>query len=110
MELTYKNEKLKELCVNPKYNKELVKKYGSDVAKNLPQRIKQLEAFNSLNDIPITPPFRRHKLSGDREGEFAINITNQYRLIFRQKENNIIIEDLRKIKEIEIMEVSKHYE
>ena len=110
MELTYKNEKLKELCENPKYNKELVKKYGSDVAKKLPQRIKQLEAFNSLNDIPINPPFRRHKLSGDREGKFAINITNQYRLIFRQKENNIIIEDLREIKEIEIMEVSKHYE
>ena len=110
MELTYKNEKLKELCVNPKYNKELVKKYGADVAKKLPQRIKELEAFNSLNDIPTFPPFRRHKLSGNREGEFAINITNQYRLIFRQKENNIIIEDLRKIKEIEIMEVSKHYE
>ena len=110
MELTYKNEKLKELCVNPKYNKELVKKYGSDVAKKLPQRIKELEAFNSLNDIPTFPPFRRHKLSGNREGEFAINITNQYRLIFRQKDNNIIIEDLREIKEIEIMEVSKHYE
>ncbi len=110
MELTYKNEKLKELCLNPKYNKELVKKYGADVAKKLPQRIKELEAFNSLNDIPTFPPFRRHKLSGNREGEFAINITNQYRLIFRQKENNIIIEDLRKIKEIEIMEVSKHYE
>ena len=110
MELTYKNEKLKELCVNPKYNKELVKKYGTDVAKKLPQRIKELEAFNSLNDIPTFPPFRRHKLSGNIDGEFAINITNQYRLIFRQKENNIIIEDLRKIKEIEIMEVSKHYE
>lgn len=110
MELTYKNEKLKELCINPKYNKELVKKYGVDVAKRLPQRIKELEAFNSLNDIPTFPPFRRHKLSGNREGEFAINITNQYRLIFRQKDNNIIIEDLREIKEIEIMEVSKHYE
>ena len=68
MELTYKSKKLKELCENPKYNKELLKKYGSDVAKKLPQRIKQLEAFNSLNDIPINPPFRRHKLSGDREG------------------------------------------
>ena len=110
MELTYKNEKLQNICENSKYNKELVKKYGIEVSKKLPQRIKELKAFNSLNDVPINPPFRRHKLTGDRDNQFAISITNQYRLIFRQKENNIIIEDLRKIKEIEIMEVSKHYE
>lgn len=110
MELTYKNDKLQDLCENPKFNKELVKKYGPKVAVNLPKRIKELKAFNSLNDVPTSPPYRRHKLTGDRDGQFAISINNQYRLIFRQKENKIIIEDLRKIKEIEIMEVSKHYE
>ena len=110
MDLTYKTKKLQDLCENPKYNKELAKNYGTEVAKKLPRRIKELKAFDSLNDVPITPPFRRHKLIGNRDGEFAINITNQYRLIFRQKDNNIIIEDLKRIKEIEIMEVSKHYE
>ena len=110
MELTYKNEKLHNICENSKYNKELVKKYGIEVAKKLPQRIKELKAFNSLNDVPTNPPFRRHKLTGDRNGQFAVNVTGQYRLIFMQKKNNIIIEDLKEIKEIEIMEVSKHYE
>ena len=110
MELTYKNDKLQDLCENPKFNKELVKKYGAEVAVKLPKRIKELKAFSSLNDVPTSPPYRRHKLTGDRDGQFAININGQYRLIFRQKENKIIIEDLRKIKEIEIMEVSKHYE
>ena len=110
MELTYKTKKLQKLCEDPSYNKELVKKYGTDVAKKLPKRIKELKAFNSLNDVPISLPYRRHKLSGDLKEYFAVNITVQYRLIFRQKENNIIIEDLRKIREIEIMEVSKHYE
>lgn len=61
-------------------------------------------------DVPQTLPFRRHKLTGDLKECFAINITMQYRLIFKQKDNNIVIEDLREIKEIEIMEVSKHYE
>lgn len=110
MDLTYKTKKLHDLCEDPRLNKELNKKYGAEVAKRLPQRIKELKAFPSVNDIPTNPPQRRHKLTGNREGEFAINITNQYRLIFRQKENNIIIEDLRDIKKIEIMEVSKHYE
>ena len=39
MELTYKTAKLQKLCEDPGYNKELVKKYGSEVAKKLPQRI-----------------------------------------------------------------------
>lgn len=110
MNLTYKNEKLKKMCENPAHNKELVKKYGSEVAKKLPRRIAELKSFDSLNDVPTSLPHRRHKLSGDLKECYAINITGQYRLIFRQKDNNIIVEDLRKIKEIEIMEVSKHYE
>lgn len=109
MELTYKDDKLKKLCENKNYNNDLVKKYGVDVAKKLPQRIRELKAFNCLNDVPSSLPFRRHKLSGNYNNCFAINITNKYRLIFRQKENNIIIEDLKEIKEIEIMEVSNHY-
>ena len=110
MELTYKNETLRKLCEDKNYQKELIKKYNKEVAHKLPKRIKELKAFNSLAEIPQTLPYRRHKLKGKLKNYFAINITSQYRLIFRQKENNIIIEDLRKIKEIEIMEVSKHYE
>lgn len=110
MELTYKSDKLQKLCEDSIYNRELVKKYGIEVANKLPRRIKELRAFNSLNDVPTSLPYRRHKLGGDLKDCFAVNITGQYRLIFRQKENNIIIEDLREIKKIEIMEVSKHYE
>lgn len=90
--------------------KNWLKKYGVDVAKKLPQRIKELKSFDSLNDVPITLPYRRHKLTGKLKEYFTININNQYRLLFKQKENNMIIEDLRQIKDIEITEVSKHYE
>lgn len=110
MRLIYKSEKLKNLCENPKYNKELIKKYGIEIANKLPLRINQLKEFESLNDVPVTLPFRRHKLKGNKSNQFAININNQYRLIFSQIDNNIIIEDLNKIKEIKILEVSKHYE
>lgn len=110
MVLTYKSDKLRKLCEEPKCYGELVKKYGIDVAKKIPRRIMELKAFNCLNDVPTTLPFRRHKLKGTLENYFAININGQYRLIFRQKDNKIIIEDLKEIKEIEIMEVSKHYE
>ena len=110
MNLYYKNEKLKNYCENPDYQNEVIKKYGIDVAKNIYSRIADLKDYDSLNDVPIAPPIRRHKLYGDYKDHFAINITRQYRLIFRQKDDNIIIEDLRNIKEIMITEVSKHYE
>ena len=65
MQLTYKTNKLQKLCENPEYNKELVKKYGVEVAKKLPLRIKELKAFDNLNDVPTCLPYRRHKLKGD---------------------------------------------
>lgn len=110
MQITYKTEKLQRLCKDPKYKKELIRKYEVEVAQKLPQRIQELEAFVCLNDVPVTPPFRRHKLQGTFENYFAININEQYRLLFQQKSRNNIITNLKEIKEIEIMEVSKHYE
>lgn len=110
MELTYKNDKLRNLCENPKYRHELIKKYGVEVANKLPLRINMLKAFDNLNDVPSSLPFRRHKLNGKYKDFFAINITQQYRLIFKQSDNNIIISDLKLIKDIKVMEVSKHYE
>ena len=109
MELTYKTKKLRNLCENSKFNKELVKGYGMDVAKKLPQRIKELKAFGTLNDVPVFPPFRRHKLKGDKSELYAVNINMQYRLIFKVL-NNMLVDDLKKIDKIMIMEVSKHYE
>lgn len=110
MLLTYKSKKLEELCENVDYQKELVKRYGKEVGKKLPLRIYQLKSFECLLDVPTTPPFRRHKLKGDRNNQFAINITNQYRLIFTGVGNNILIDDLKEIRCIRIEEVSKHYE
>ena len=37
MELIYKNERLQNICENSKYNRELVKRYGIEVAKKLPK-------------------------------------------------------------------------
>lgn len=111
MTLTYKSKQLQNMCEAPCFSKELVKRYGVDVAKKLPQKIQELKSFEVLSDVPTNPPFRRHKLTGNRNGCFAIDITKQYRLIFKvTNDDTIIIEELNKIKEIMIVEISKHYE
>lgn len=110
MILTYKTKRLEKLCEDIDYQNELVKKYGSEVTKKLQIRIVQLKAFDCLLDVPTSPPFRRHKLKGNRSNQFAISITNQYRLIFTVDGNNILIDNLKEITCIKIEEVSKHYE
>lgn len=107
MKLVYKNKKIENVCTSYSYNNLILKEYGNIVAKKLPQRIIELKSFNSLQDVPTSLPFRRHKLIGKYDGCFAINITNQYRLIFRPLNGN---DDLKQIDKIEILEVSKHYE
>lgn len=108
MRLTYKTDKLYNLCELVSSNKSIVKLYGSQVGQKLPIRIEQLKSFSSLNDVPSFLPFRRHKLEGDYKDCYAINITSKYRLIF--KPLNPETTDLNKITDIEILEVSKHYE
>ncbi len=110
MILTYKNDKLRGLCENVSSNQILIKEYGVDVAKKLPQRIKELKAFESLNDVPTFPPFKRHKLEGKLKDLFAVSITSQFRLIFKPNEYDVKNDNLKDIKNIKIMEVSKHYE
>ena len=60
MQLTYNTNKLKKLREDPKNNKELIKKYGIEGSKKLPLRIKELKAFDTLNDVPTSLPYRRH--------------------------------------------------
>ena len=110
MQLYYKTDKLRKLC-KEENKKEVIKKYGLEFSKKLLIRINLLEKVNNLNEVPTCLPTRRHKLIGNYDGCYAINITNQYRLIFKPKDaDSVIIENLELITKIEITEVSKHYE
>lgn len=105
MQIEYRNPKVEKLCKN---KSKATKEFGKKVGDKLHLRLTQLEAFNNLGDVPNTPPFRRHRLGNNREGQFAINLTERYRLIIEPLNGDI--EDLSSITIIEIEEVSNHYE
>lgn len=46
-------------------------------------RLDVLKAASCLSDVPHTPPIRRHALSGKWAGRYAVDITGNWRLIFR---------------------------
>lgn len=53
-------------------------------------RLAVLRATSSLDLVPVKPPERRHLLIGDRSGQFAVDIDQSYRLVFKPNHDPII--------------------
>jgi proteic killer suppression protein len=46
------------------------------------RKLEILDAATSLDDLAIPPGNRLHALSGDRAGQYAIRVNQQYRICF----------------------------
>lgn len=79
MEIVFKTDKLRKLCNS---SAELQRKYGSKQAQKIQQRLYELQAATTLADISHLPPPRCHLLTGDRAGQFAVDVTERNRLVF----------------------------
>jgi toxin HigB-1 len=67
-----------------------------------------------LNDVPPAPPTRRHELTGEWAGHFAVDVTANWRLIFRPNHNPIPRVasggfDLKAITAIEIVAIEDYH-
>ena len=111
MEITFKTQKLQNIFSS---QSSLIKKYGVDRGRKIMRRISLLLAAQNLNEIPPDPPTRRHRLSGNRKGQFAVNINENYRLVFEpnyyplplKKDGGI---DLELITSIKILDVEDYH-
>jgi proteic killer suppression protein len=79
MEITFSNRQLAKLCSSAK---EMKAKHGARMAEKLQQRLAELAAAETLDDIPRVPPPRCHELTGNRKGRLAVDLVHPYRLIF----------------------------
>jgi toxin HigB-1 len=77
VEISFASRKLKQICES---EKELRKAYGRDGAKKATRRLTDLRAAATLEDMRNLPG-RIHELTGDREGELAIDLGGGKRLI-----------------------------
>ena len=60
-----------------------IRRAFGDRGRRLMMRLDVLKAAANLDDVPHTPPIRRHALSGKWAGHYAVDITGNWRLIFR---------------------------
>lgn len=83
-------------------SKAAVRDLGKDVARRYIERINIIKQARDIAELTKLPALRCHPLKGDREGQYAINLTGFFRLIFSLEGDSLEI--------VRIEEVSKHYD
>ena len=79
MLLRYKTKKLEKACNDYSF---ATKIYGDNMATKLQMRIDQMTAFSSVEELIKYRIGRCHMLTGDRNGQYAMDLVHPYRLIF----------------------------
>ncbi|MFZ1977229.1 MAG: type II toxin-antitoxin system RelE/ParE family toxin [Bacteroidota bacterium] len=77
MEIKYKNRRLEQSLTDPKT---MVKTYGNR-AKKVNQRLKEIKASATLAVLKTIPAAHCHQLSADRDDQFAVDISANFRMI-----------------------------
>ena len=76
MEIQIKDKKLRELCEKQAV---AVKKLGDICARKLRSRLADLTAASRVTELVAGNP---HPLTGDRLGQFAVDLAGGWRLVF----------------------------
>lgn len=104
MDISFKNKKTEKI-----YNdfKTLSKKHGDKQARKIIQRINEIIAAESLNDIKMLRSPRLHSLSGKLKGSWAVDIIHPYRLILKPLNGDTT--DLNTVTQIKIIEIIDYH-
>ncbi len=65
------------------FQRQPVKKLGSDVQRTGLRKLRMLDAATILGDLRVPPGNRLERLKGDRDGQHSIRISKQWRVCFR---------------------------
>ena len=76
MKINFRDKKIRELCER---STTAVKKLGDANARKLQVRLSELESAHCVSELFNGRP---HPLSGDRTGEFAVDLAGGCRLVF----------------------------
>lgn len=77
MKIHYSSRKLEKILTNER----LIFRHYGRMAQKVMNRLSEIRAATSLNDIPSVPPPRRHKLQGEYKNEWGIDVSKNYRVV-----------------------------
>lgn len=82
MIITYKNKKLERICLDQSVAR---KQYGQRMADYIQQRLQELEAAETVEELIQYGIGRCHPLKGRRQGQYAMDLEQPHRLVFTVK-------------------------
>lgn len=110
MEITFADRKLQK---NVNDDRKRVSVYGQLQADKLRERLVQLLVASTLEEVRHLPG-KFHELGGNRKGQWACDLNQPYRLIFRPHEDPIPINSdgqyvWAEIRGVEILEIVNYH-
>lgn len=99
MEVQFRTKKLQRQY---EHSEVAIKAFGATIARKYVLRINTIKSARDIDELRALPVLRCHPLKGNRQGQWAMNLTGFFRLIFSLKGNKLEIAF--------IEEVSKHYD
>lgn len=88
MKVTFKNKRMERICTQ---NEIAIRKFGLNMSEKIEQRISELIAFKTVDQLILYSLGHCHQLKGNRKGQYAIDLVQPYRLIFMKEDSKIEI-------------------
>lgn len=88
MHVIFNNNEIEKICTNPDYAK---KKYGKNMAYKIFERINFMISTKDVETMIRIRYGRCHKLKGDREGQYSLDLVHPYRLIFESYDGYVVV-------------------
>ena len=94
MIVEYNNRNIEKVCTDASVAE---RKYGSRMAELIQQRIDEIRAADSVEQMIQFRIGRCHPLKGDRKDQYAVDLVHPQRLVFEKKGSQIKIANIMEI-------------
>lgn len=81
LNITYKNKKLEKVCTDAKLSD---RTYGNEMSEKIQMRIDEIRAVDTVEEMITYHIGRCHALTGNRKGQYAVDLVHPYRLVFEK--------------------------
>ena len=98
MQIEYRNKCLEKVCTDAVV---AIRKHGIEMAEKIDQRIGEIKAADSVEQMIQFGVGRCHPLKGNRLGQYAVDLVHPQRLIFTKRGREIQI--------VNIMEITDYH-
>lgn len=88
MEIEYSSKSIEKVCTNASA---AVKKHGQEMTDKIHQRIDEIHAADTVEEMIRFKIGRCHPLHNNRKNQYAVDLVHPYRLVFEKMGDEIQI-------------------